>query len=213
MTKEQLAAIQARCEAAAPGLWRAMISRIPNKYYIEGNRHCYTGQPEWDIVAEVVHLEADAEFIAHSKADITALLAGVAERDKEIDRLSQLAMMREGEIGDRDREIDLVKQMYAKVCEDKCTSDAEVERLREIEKEVEILNSRVDAQMRLFERAWRWIPVTERLPKPKSYVLITDCFGAVRECYYAKAFITRFRTEIKATHWMPLPQPPTGEDN
>lgn len=64
--------------------------------------------------------------------------------------------------------------------------------------------------------AQKWIPATERLPKPGERVLV--CIGAVFEAFiddggkwqrYYSAPLNEVLGE--PTHWMPLPQPPKGE--
>ena len=75
----------------------------------------------------------------------------------------------------------------------------------------------------------KWIPVTERLPEEHEMVLcytpVDDymCVGFVRKYKWGGKtllkwnIITAMRsTKIltkKVTHWMPLPEPPKGEDD
>ena len=57
----------------------------------------------------------------------------------------------------------------------------------------------------------KWIPVTERLPETNERVLICSELG---NQYVAQHFGGRFYvdgTNIKTSHWMPLPEPPKGE--
>lgn len=80
MTTEELAAIKARCEAATPGPWiakrfdpyrsRAAIYQTPAAQKVNPLR--------WQVAAICREARAqDAEFIAHARADIPALLAEV----------------------------------------------------------------------------------------------------------------------------------------
>ena len=72
---ERLAAMRARCEVATPGPWVA-VSRSSDEqdddyflgWEIDGPRDAYRGQ---------FARRADAEFIAHARADVPALLAVV----------------------------------------------------------------------------------------------------------------------------------------
>lgn len=65
------------------------------------------------------------------------------------------------------------------------------------------------------EKQQRWIPVTERKPEPGVRVLVT--YGPfVGEAYLTQSgHFTRYKYDednwcfaYKATHWMPLPEPP-----
>ena len=68
----------------------------------------------------------------------------------------------------------------------------------------------------------RWIPVTERLPKPKheiderNWYLVALSNGVVKELAYEfhKHSIFGYgwrETAYPVTHWMPMPKPPKGE--
>lgn len=61
----------------------------------------------------------------------------------------------------------------------------------------------------------KWIPVTERLPEQGKCVLIYSDTGKVAEGQYTVTQDwTQFRWSAKnviVTHWMPLPEPPSGE--
>ena len=66
----------------------------------------------------------------------------------------------------------------------------------------------------------KWIPVTERLPDGRSF-LVTDTDGYVGEAYLREGKIywmcdnyDDFWADVHTvdvTHWMPLPEPPKGE--
>ena len=63
-------------------------------------------------------------------------------------------------------------------------------------------------------RKQEWIPVTERLPKELTYVIVCDEDGTVGEafCYKEGRFEGVASEEIAfVTHWMPLPEPPEAE--
>jgi hypothetical protein len=62
-------------------------------------------------------------------------------------------------------------------------------------------------------KAWRWIPVTERLPEVDELVLVTDDSGGVKtvgvdRCGEYEASSKRFWYYTQnVTAWMPLPKP------
>jgi len=93
-------AIQARIDAATEGpwcfygddLWRGTAEALaaydanPNPDedlwpYADGNGHLFHGDPV---------RPADAEFIAHARTDVPALLAALAERDAAIGRVREV---------------------------------------------------------------------------------------------------------------------------
>ena len=67
----QLDAIKARAEAATEGPWRVRTDYIPGVIEVEGPTASN------DYVAELSADKADLEFIAHSRADIPALVAAI----------------------------------------------------------------------------------------------------------------------------------------
>lgn len=67
----ELDAIKARAEAATEGPWRVRTDYIPGVIEVEGPTASN------DYVAELSADKADLEFIAHSRADIPALVAAV----------------------------------------------------------------------------------------------------------------------------------------
>ncbi|HDK0368521.1 TPA: DUF551 domain-containing protein [Escherichia coli] len=58
-----------------------------------------------------------------------------------------------------------------------------------------------------------WIPVSERMPEPYEYVLVTDGFDG---CEVMRVNTDGYWGPAKSlypgsiTHWMPLPEPPQG---
>lgn len=102
MTAEQRAAARARCESATPGPW--MQRKHPGDYAVirvAGERKCATPGHDDCMVAQLItpdigitgigHLHeivtADAEFIAHSRADLPAALATVDALTAENEQL------------------------------------------------------------------------------------------------------------------------------
>jgi hypothetical protein len=78
-----LAAIRARCDAAAPGRWEA--------YRVNTIRPLY-GVGAGDVaLTQDLHTWPDAAFIAHARQDVPALLAELARLQQHADRLAALA--------------------------------------------------------------------------------------------------------------------------
>lgn len=76
MTETELREIQARCEAASPGPWRACIE---GRDHESGTSFVMTGEgpgrgEDLEIPAATT---ADMDFIAHARQDIPRLLAEV----------------------------------------------------------------------------------------------------------------------------------------
>ena len=97
MTREELEAIGARAEAATPGPWEQdkgleVYTHDRRGYFkladIRGWGHL-TGQGALALPRdEAIAIQtANAEFIAHSRRDVPALLAEVGRQNAEMDRL------------------------------------------------------------------------------------------------------------------------------
>lgn len=78
------AAIKARAEAATPGPWsyRPEILGLPNTTVMAEN-----GQVGYVAVGHF--LSPDAEFIAHAREDIPALLAALEEAEREVAKITE----------------------------------------------------------------------------------------------------------------------------
>lgn len=90
LSDERLAEIKARCEAATPGPWKRIVDRggetaisIVKKDEIIG--HGFAILNPQDEFNETVF--TDSDFVAHSRADIPALVAEVERQRAEIGRL------------------------------------------------------------------------------------------------------------------------------
>ncbi len=88
LTSGDLAAIKQRCEQATPGPWRAVGPIDPKKhnyrmieaYSAEEDRP--GGDDPWGWIADLGRStlgERDAEFIAHAREDVPALLARIGQ--------------------------------------------------------------------------------------------------------------------------------------
>ena len=79
----------------------------------------------------------------------------------------------------------------------------------------------LDAYERGRASAWKWIPVSERLPEGDKVVLCYKAdggikFGILLDATYADG-VQAFKDKDKAfafgvTHWMPLPEPPKEDE-
>jgi DNA repair photolyase len=118
MTKEQLDAIRARCEAATPGPWSKTNSwgwcnaegcdeiclqsdMIDEKICVKSCEHWRCGEPAW--IPEILTISVgeydgmndnDVEFCAHARQDIPALLAALEAETKRADEAEKLAAVR-----------------------------------------------------------------------------------------------------------------------
>ena len=87
LTEEQVAEIRARCEAATEGPWESTGDQIVT--YAVPKTASHPVQPI--SVGDVFIEYEDAEFCAHAREDIPALLAALDEQAVEIARLKGLA--------------------------------------------------------------------------------------------------------------------------
>ena len=64
-------------------------------------------------------------------------------------------------------------------------------------------------RLKELDQAQKWIPVAERLPEHKEYVLLCSSKGSILKGYYDHEWgcWSGFKSVI-ITHWMPLPKPP-----
>lgn len=57
----------------------------------------------------------------------------------------------------------------------------------------------------------KWIPVTERLPEQGQEVIVYDG-GVLKSKVFCYLFWNpNYDSWARVTHWMPLPEPPSGE--
>lgn len=64
------------------------------------------------------------------------------------------------------------------------------------------------AELRALREAHRWIPVSERLPERSSDCIVFCKDGSTNIGAFYDDFVEYGGTPLKATHWMPLPEPP-----
>lgn len=99
MTPEQLATIQARADAATEGPWFREYSDVvtahPDPRDVEDGSDDPRGAR---VCRRAAHIDkrdrqgiADAEFIAHARTDVPALVALVREQAAKLDRIRVLA--------------------------------------------------------------------------------------------------------------------------
>lgn len=104
MTPEQLAEIKARCEAATEGPWEIYVPKQSNGWA----RLVPSGDREHDIMtcySCVYPLDMDknnADFIAHARQDIPALLEYIATLSEEVAKLTARAEKAEKQDGGGD---------------------------------------------------------------------------------------------------------------
>ena len=142
MTKEERAAIRARCEAATLGPWyeygRDVITRE-----LKVGETPYQGEY---ICEDMEH--GDADFIAHARQDIPELLDALTEKDAEIERLEHAL-----------KDAQAARDCWARSCreEAKHASDIKLARSDEYEdrKKLEADRDRHKARAEALERAIR----------------------------------------------------------
>ena len=124
MTRPDLAAIRARCDAATRGPWSVSTLTCPNGNAIVDSI-TGTGEPQWSDYGEgegewftdsltLVETDAgvygptmpDAQFISHARTDIPALLAHIEE-------LAERALTAEERLEQRTRERDEARAQLA----------------------------------------------------------------------------------------------------
>lgn len=86
--------------------------------------------------------------------------------------------------------------------------------LEEMSKEIQILKQRRNYET---EKENRWISVKDRLPEEEGKYLIccSDGYQTTAE-YENKTWLVytgRYEEIEDVTHWMPLPEPPKGDDD
>jgi len=80
---DQLAAIEARANAATPGEWEPYNRGIGYEVHLHGI-------PVNDNLRETFNKQ-DAEFIANARTDVPALLAHIRDQQAKLDRILKLA--------------------------------------------------------------------------------------------------------------------------
>lgn len=94
MTDEQINEIEARANAAQRGPWTVGYPDRPS-----ANRAWVDGPHGWDIVdRDCAYDIGDAEFIAHSRADVPALIAALREARAVARDILGLALIEDADI-------------------------------------------------------------------------------------------------------------------
>ena len=86
MTSDELQAIKARCDAATPGPWNAVPRATEG--YVDGFLGAEIEGPPDAQRGQFARME-DAEFIAHAREDIPALVAEIEQLRAEIERVEE----------------------------------------------------------------------------------------------------------------------------
>lgn len=102
LTDEEIEEIKARAEAATPGPWRRQKQRGYTDDYILTDHPDHQTKPHGNYIGEVGYaaghavqnFEADADFIAHARTDIPALLSALEAEKKRADEAEALAAAR-----------------------------------------------------------------------------------------------------------------------
>ena len=99
LSDERLREIRERCEAATPRPWQAFYKRKYNEYHVSVPAGDGTGMSIAMFPDGCPTGEPDAEFIAHSRTDVPALLAEVERLKGELSaaRQSILGLMADSE--------------------------------------------------------------------------------------------------------------------
>jgi hypothetical protein len=74
----------------------------------------------------------------------------------------------------------------------------------------------LEAEIEQLKQSKQWISVKERLPKSGDTVLVYYRRGEYRGTYilrYIGGLWLIFDPLIEVTHWMPLPEPPRGDNS
>ena len=77
MTEEELGAIAARARGATNGPWRAYQRKHKDQWAIDSEYIARLAELNGQETSAVTLVRADAEFIAHAREDIPALLAEI----------------------------------------------------------------------------------------------------------------------------------------
>ena len=88
LTKEQLGAIRARCEAATPGPWDCWWKGNTIKQHTVKSIS-YDGIPSVNICSGISPKTENAAFIAHARQDIPALLAALEAAEVRVKALER----------------------------------------------------------------------------------------------------------------------------
>ena len=117
---------------------------------------------------------------------------------------------------DEQPQIQTVDEGYHQVYCHKHTATIYLESFREWN--TRPIEDRLEAEIERLKVLNRWIPVTERLPERRQFVLVTDCLNKYIAytadttddvCFYSQKGGWLLDS---ITHWMELPEPPKEEE-
>lgn len=125
MTEERLLAIKARAEAATPGPFKVFYRALD---FHSGFYESLWAEGQKEVICAVSHGKndrADAEFLAHAREDVPALLAEVERLRAEVKSLNSIVESMSENIASLDKELefsdeteyDLIKKLFdLKIC-------------------------------------------------------------------------------------------------
>ena len=90
MTDSELAAIRARCDAATPGPWWDESGTIHAPAWAQWMPPGSTCHPAYTFGSNGIDCAADADFIAHAREDIPALVAEIEWLQTELDQVANV---------------------------------------------------------------------------------------------------------------------------
>lgn len=110
MSDSHLDTIKARCAAATPGPWWNETGTIHAPDWRSGAEHGSTCHPAYTFGSNGIDWEADADFIAHARSDIPAMVAEIERLQSELDQIANVV----GRLGIRYEALRTIKQQRSR---------------------------------------------------------------------------------------------------